>query len=104
MLKSQFVSCLKARQMIAKGCIYHLLWVRDVDSVTPTLQSILIKNEFPKVFPDDLRSIPIEREIDFGIDLLVDKQPISIPPYRMASAELKKLKKQLKDFLDKGCI
>ena len=44
------------------------------------------------VFPDDLPGIPPEREIDFGIDLLTDIQPISIPPYRMASAELKELK------------
>ncbi|KAH0657850.1 hypothetical protein KY289_026598 [Solanum tuberosum] len=43
-------------------------------------------------------------EIDFGIDLLPDTQPISIPPYRMAPAELKKLKEQLKDLLDKGFI
>ena len=45
-----------------------------------------------------------EREIDFGIDLLLDTQPISIPPYKMAPAELKKLKDQLKDLLDKGFI
>ncbi|WMV24356.1 hypothetical protein MTR67_017741 [Solanum verrucosum] len=31
-------------------------------------------------------------------------QPISIPPYRMTPAELKELKEQLKDLLDKGFI
>ncbi|KAH0716656.1 hypothetical protein KY290_012918 [Solanum tuberosum] len=31
-------------------------------------------------------------------------QPISIPPYRIALAELKELKKKLKDLLDKGFI
>ncbi|WMV50937.1 hypothetical protein MTR67_044322 [Solanum verrucosum] len=59
---------------------------------------------FPEVFPEDLPGVPPEREIDFGIDLLPDTQPISIPPYRMAPAELKELKEQLKDFLDKGFI
>ncbi|WMV32801.1 hypothetical protein MTR67_026186 [Solanum verrucosum] len=44
------------------------------------------------------------REIDFGIDLLPDTQPISIPPYRMAPAELKELKEQLRDLLKKGFI
>ncbi|WMV25700.1 hypothetical protein MTR67_019085 [Solanum verrucosum] len=43
-------------------------------------------------------------EIDFGIDLLPDTQPISIPPYRMAPAELKELKEQLRDLLEKGFI
>ncbi|WMV58989.1 hypothetical protein MTR67_052374, partial [Solanum verrucosum] len=46
----------------------------------------------------------MSREIDFGIDLLPDTQPISIPPYRMAPTELKELKEQLKDLLEKGFI
>ncbi|KAH0689089.1 hypothetical protein KY289_016447 [Solanum tuberosum] len=104
MPKGQFVSCLKARKMISKGCIYRLVWVRDVDFETPTLESVPVVNEFPEVFPDDLPSIPPEREIDFGIDLLPNTQPISIPSYKMAQAELNELKEQLKDLLDKGFI
>ncbi|KAH0784217.1 hypothetical protein KY290_003815 [Solanum tuberosum] len=71
---------------------------------TPTLESVLVVNEFPEVFPEDLPGVPPEREIHFGIDLLPDTQPISIPPYRMAPAELKELKEKLKDLLDKGFI
>ncbi|KAH0665582.1 hypothetical protein KY290_027812 [Solanum tuberosum] len=44
------------------------------------------------------------KEIDFGIDLIPNTQPISIPPYRMASTELNELKEQLKALLDKGFI
>ena len=54
-----------------------------------------------EVFLYDLLRISSEWEIDFGVDLLPDTQPISIPLYRMAPDELKKLKTQLKDFLDK---
>ena len=61
-------------------------------------------NEFPELFPNDLPGIPSEREIDFNIDLLPDTNPISIPPYWMAPAELKEFKAQLKDLLDKGFI
>lgn len=43
-------------------------------------------------------------ERDFGIDLAPDTLPISIPPYRMAPAELKELKQQLQDLLDKSFI
>ncbi|WMV07899.1 hypothetical protein MTR67_001284, partial [Solanum verrucosum] len=67
---------------------------------TPTLESVPIVNEFP----EDLRRVPPGTEIDFEIDLLPNTQPISIPPYRMAPAELKKLKEHLKDLLDKGFI
>ncbi|XP_069151890.1 uncharacterized protein [Solanum lycopersicum] len=56
------------------------------------------------VCPNDLPGTPREQEIDFGIDLLPDTNIISIPPYWMALAELKKLKAQLKDLLDKGFI
>ena len=49
-------------------------------------------SEFLEVFPNGLPSIPPKREIDFGIDLLPDKNPISIPSYWMAPAELKELK------------
>ena len=59
---------------------------------------------FSEVFPEDLPGVPPKRKIDFGIDLLPDTQPISIPPYRMAPAELKELKEQLKDLLYKGVI
>ncbi|KAH0633127.1 hypothetical protein KY284_035913 [Solanum tuberosum] len=101
---SRFISYLKARKMISKGYLYHLVRVKDSSSESPTLKSVPIVNEFPEVFPDDLPGVLPEREIDFGIDLLPDTQPISIPPYRMAPAELKELKEQLKDLLDKGFI
>ncbi|XP_049345496.1 uncharacterized protein LOC125810024 [Solanum verrucosum] len=46
--------------------------VRDVESETPSLESVLVVNKFPNVFPDDLPGIPPKRKIDFGIDLLPD--------------------------------
>ena len=99
-MKGRFISCLKARKLIAKGCIYHVVRVGDVDSESPPLESISVVNEFL----DDLPGVPLEREIDFGIDLLPDTPPIYIPPHRMAPAELKELKEQLKDLLEKGFI
>ncbi|KAH0672692.1 hypothetical protein KY290_024922 [Solanum tuberosum] len=56
-------------------------------------------NSMPK---DDLPGIPPEWEIDFNIDYHSDTQPISIAPYRMSQAELKELKEQQKNLLDKG--
>ncbi|XP_070014694.1 uncharacterized protein [Nicotiana sylvestris] len=90
--------------MIAKGCIYHIVQVNDTDAEIPTLQSIPVVKGYVDVFRDELPCIPSERDIDFGIDLLPGTQPISIPLYRMAPAELKELKEQLKDLLEKGFI
>ena len=53
---------------------------------------------------EDLPGVSPKKEMDFKIDLLLDTQPISILPYRMAPVELKELKEQLKDLLNKGFI
>ncbi|PBO41484.1 hypothetical protein CKX42_26525, partial [Escherichia coli] len=87
--KGRFISYLKARKLVSKGCIYHLVRVHDSSVEIPYFQSVPIVREFPEVFPDDLPKVPPEREIDFGIDIIPDTRPISIPPYRMAPAELK---------------
>ena len=82
----RFTSYLRATTMISKGYLYHLVRVKDSSLETPSLESVQVVYEFPEVFPKDLPGVPPEREIDFGIDLLPDTQPISIPPYRMAPA------------------
>ena len=49
-------------------------------------------HEFSDVFTDDLSGLPLDREIEFSIDLVPDTGLISNAPYHMAPAELKKLK------------
>ena len=61
-------------------------------------------NEFPDVFPDELKSMPPEREIEFKINLVPGTTSIAKTPYRMAPAELKELKLQLQDLLERGFI
>ena len=68
------------------------------------LDDIPIVREFPDVFLEDLPGIPIDREIEFSIDLLPETSLISKAPYRMALTELKELKEQLQELLDKGFI
>ena len=59
---------------------------------------------FKEVFPTDLPGMPPYRDINFCIDLEPGTRPISIPPYRMAPAELRELKAQIQELLDKGFI
>ncbi|KAH0748282.1 hypothetical protein KY290_027514 [Solanum tuberosum] len=102
--RGRIISCLKSCKLISKGCLYHIVRVKDLESEIPSLDSVPVVKDFLEVFPDDLPGIPPEWEIDFDIDLLPDTQLISIPPYWMAPAELKELKAQLKDLFDKGFI
>ena len=60
--------------------------------------------KFPDVFLEELSGLPPNREIEFCIDVVPGTDPISMPPYRMAPAELKELNEQLKELLDKGFI
>ena len=74
------------------------------DCDIPPIELVPVVKDFPEVLPDDLTKILLKREIDFGIDLIPNTKHISIPTYGMTPAELKELKSQLKDFLDKGFI
>ena len=42
--------------------------------------------------------------MEVTIDLITGTEPISIPPYRMAPAELRELEAQLEELLSKGFI
>jgi len=55
---------------------------------------LLVLQEFPEVFPDNIIDLPPEREVEFAIDLVPGKSPVSIAPYRMSASELGELKKQ----------
>ena len=68
------------------------------------LKDVPVVRDFLDVFPDDLPGLPPEREIDFPIDLVPGTAPISLPTYRMAPAELKELKTQLQELVDRGFI
>ncbi|XP_027348089.1 uncharacterized protein LOC113859544 [Abrus precatorius] len=64
-------------------------------------ENIPVVQEFPKVFPDDIVKLPLEREIEFAIDLIPRANPISIASYRMSPVELAEVKKQLEELLQK---
>ncbi|GJT96154.1 hypothetical protein Tco_1091672 [Tanacetum coccineum] len=48
-----------------------------------------MKAQFADVFPDELLGLPPAREIEFGIELIPDVEPISKAPYCMAPVELR---------------
>ena len=47
----RFISYLKARNMISKGYLYHLVRVKDSSSESPTFESVPVVSEFLEVFP-----------------------------------------------------
>lgn len=80
--------------MVSKGYLYHLVWINYSISENLTLGSVPVLNEFLEVVLEDLFGVPPERKVYFGVDLLPNYQPISVPLYGMALTDLKKLKEQ----------
>src|SRR3954466_10563472 len=60
--------------------------------------------DYPDVFPEEMPGMKPDREVEFLIDLMPGTGPIAKRPYKMDVDELKELKKQLKEQLDKGFI
>ena len=87
-----------------KGCETYLAHVVDTKVVSLNISRIPVVRRYPEVFPKELPELPLEREIDFTIELIPGTGPISQPPYRMAPVELKELQVQLQDLVDKGFI
>jgi hypothetical protein len=56
------------------------------------------------VFPDKLPGLPLDRDVEFTIELIPGTAPISRRPYQMPPNKLTELKKQLQDLLKKGLI
>ena len=65
---------------------------------------VSIVREYLTIFPKDLLGLPPDREIEFCIELILGAASISRAPYRLAPAELKELKDQLEELLEKGLI
>ena len=68
------------------------------------VEKLPVVREFPDVFPEELPGIPLKREVDLAIEIVLGTVPMSRAPYRMAPTELKELKSQLQELLDKGFI
>nr|GFC73027.1 putative reverse transcriptase domain, aspartic peptidase domain protein [Tanacetum cinerariifolium] len=78
-----------------------LATIHDTTSEVPSIHDQPIVSEFPDVFPDELLGIP---PVEFNIKLIPGAEPISKAPYRMAPIELKGLKDQLQELLERGFI
>ena len=68
------------------------------------IKEVPVVCDFTDVFLADLPGLPPDRDVEFTIELLPGTAPISHRPYRMGPEELKELKVQLQELLDKGFI
>jgi hypothetical protein len=68
------------------------------------LEDIRVVQEYRDVFLEELPGMPLDRDIEFLIELLPVTPPISKRPYRMPINELVELKNQIAKLQAKGFI
>ena len=95
---------MQKRRFIRKGYETFLAVILDSKGGQVDVEKIPIVREFLDVFPEELPGIPLKREVDLSIAIVPGTVPMSRAPYRMAPTELKELKSQLQELLDKGFI
>ncbi|KAL0549529.1 hypothetical protein IC582_014014 [Cucumis melo] len=100
----QVISAIRASKLLSQGTWGILASVVDTREVDVSLSLEPVVRDYPDVFPEELPGLPPHREVEFAIELEPDTVPIFRAPYRMALAELKELKVQLQELLDKGFI
>ncbi|XP_071928044.1 uncharacterized protein [Coffea arabica] len=89
---SAMISGVRARKMLHRGAQGVLAFLINASSDQVKVEDVPVVKEFPDVFPEELKTLPPEREVEFKIELVSGMAPISKTPYRMAPAELKELK------------
>ncbi|XP_073064078.1 uncharacterized protein [Primulina eburnea] len=104
-LSIPIISCLQATKLLHKGCVGYLTSVLDTRKESRIqLQDIDVVQDYPDVFEEDVPGLPPDREVEFVIDLIPGTAPISKAPYRLAPTEMKELKNQLQELLDKDAL
>ncbi|KAL0560422.1 hypothetical protein IC582_000827 [Cucumis melo] len=102
--RKEVISAIRASKLLSQGTWGILASVVDTREADVSLSSEPVVRDYPDVFPEELPGLPPHREVEFAIELEPGTVPISRAPYRMAPAELKELKVQLQELLDKGFI
>ncbi|GJV81013.1 putative reverse transcriptase domain-containing protein [Tanacetum coccineum] len=63
----------------------------------PTLSDIPIVRDFEDVFQDDLSGLPLQRQVEFRIDLIPESTLIAKSPNRLVPLEMQELLEQLQE-------
>ena len=67
---SNVISVMQTKRLMRKGCETFLALILDSKRGQVDVEKISVVKEFPDVFPEELPSIPLEREVDLSIEIV----------------------------------
>jgi hypothetical protein len=97
------ISAVQAIKNVRDGAQAYLVYVQAKPETQAKLEDIPIVCHYSDVF-SKITGLPADRDVEFSIDLIPGTQPIHKATYRMAPNELRELKEQLQELLDRGFI
>ncbi|GAV57148.1 RVP_2 domain-containing protein [Cephalotus follicularis] len=66
------ISHTRAHKYLKQGCEGYLAYVIDHTKGTPSIEQVPVVCDFPDVFPDELTSLPPERDIEFRLSYCLE--------------------------------
>ncbi|GKD48887.1 putative reverse transcriptase domain-containing protein [Tanacetum coccineum] len=98
------ISCIKTERYISRGCQVFIAQVMEKKYDEKRLEDIPAVREFLEHFPEDLPGLPLVRQVEFQIDLILGAAPVARAPYRLAPSKMQELSNQLQELTDRGFI
>nr|GEY72809.1 hypothetical protein [Tanacetum cinerariifolium] len=87
----------KARKYIKNGCELFLAQVTKQGSKEKRLEDVLVIQDFPEAFLNELPGLPPPRQVEFRIDLIPSAVPVARAPYHLAPSEMKEFSEKLRE-------
>jgi len=101
---AEFLSTKQLKQLERDGILMFSFMASLFVENQAVIDKLQVVCDFLEVFPDEIPDVPLEREVEFSIDLVPGTKPVLMAPYRMSASKLVELKKQLEDLLDKKFV
>ncbi|GJZ06626.1 putative reverse transcriptase domain-containing protein [Tanacetum coccineum] len=87
----KFISCIKARKCVERGCHLFLAHVTENKSKEKRMEDVPVIRDFPDAFPQEFPGLPPPRQVEFRIDLVPWAAPVARAPYRLAPSKMREL-------------
>ena len=92
-ISNRNISAMQLKKFYGKGCRVYTVHVLEAgDNETPRLEEFHVLHEFRNILPDEIPGLPPKSDINFTIELVQGKAPVSKTPYKVSTLENIELK------------